>query len=249
MVLEKIIESLLDCRGSNQSILKEINPEYSLEGLMLRLKLQYFCHLMWRADSSEKTLMLGRTEGGSRGQQDNMVEWHHTKPGCDIMGFVRDLESSLPLRRRDSSVVQFPVQSLSHVHNSLRPHGPQHAMLPCPSPTPRACSNPCPLSRWCHPTISSSVIPFSRLQSFPASGSFLKNQFFTSGGQSIGPSASASVPPMNIQDWFPLGLTGLISLSPRDSQQCSPTPQFKSINSLALSLFYGPTLSWLLEKP
>ena len=84
--------------------------------------------------------------------------------------------------------------------------------LPCPSPTPRACSNSCPSSQWCHPTISSSVVPFSHLQSFPASGSFPMSQFFTSGGQRIRASASASVLPMNIQDWFPLGLTGLISL-------------------------------------
>ena len=96
--------------------------------------------------------------------------------------------------------------------NSLWPHGLQHARFPCPSSTPRACSNLCPSSRWCHPTISSFVVPFSCLQSFPASGSFPTTQFFTSGGQSIGVSASASVLPMNIQDWFPLGLTSLISL-------------------------------------
>ena len=99
------------------------------------------------------------------------------------------------------------VQSLAS--DSLRPHGLQHARLPCPSPTPGAYSNSCPLSQWCVPTISSSVISFSScLQSFPASGSFPMNQFFTSGGQSIGTSASASVLPMNILDWFPLGLTG-----------------------------------------
>ena len=99
--------------------------------------------------------------------------------------------------------------------NSLRPHGLQHTRLPCPSPTPRACSNSCPLSWGYHPTSSSSVVPFSsRLPSFPASGSFPVNQLFTPGGQSIGASASvsASVLPMYIQDWFPLGLTGLISL-------------------------------------
>ena len=91
-------------------------------------------------------------------------------------------------------------------------HGLQHTRPPCPSPTPRACPNSCPLSQWCHPTISSSVIPFSScLQSFPASGSFQMSQFFISGGQSIGVSASASVLPVNIQDWFPLGWTGLIS--------------------------------------
>ena len=97
--------------------------------------------------------------------------------------------------------------------NSLRPHGPQHAKTPCLSPTPGAYSNSCPLSQWCHPAISSSVVPFfSCLQSFPASGSFLMSQFFASGGQSIGVSASASVLPVNIQGWFPLGWTGLISL-------------------------------------
>ena len=91
-------------------------------------------------------------------------------------------------------------------------HGLQHARLPCPSPSPGACSNSCPLSQWCHPTISSSVIPFSCLQSLPASGSFHPSQFFPSGGQSIGVSALASVLPVNIQDLFPLGLTCLISL-------------------------------------
>ena len=94
--------------------------------------------------------------------------------------------------------------------DSWRPHGLQHARLPCPSPTPKACSDSCPLSQWCHPTISSSVIPFSsHLQSFPASGSFLRSQLFASDGQSMGVSASASILPMNIQDWFPLEWTGL----------------------------------------
>ena len=97
--------------------------------------------------------------------------------------------------------------------DSLRPHGLQHARFPCPSPNPGACSNSSPLSQWCHPTISSSVIPFSScLQSFPASGSFTVSQFFTSGGQSIGVSSLASVLPVNIQDRSPLGWTGWISL-------------------------------------
>ena len=117
---------------------------------------------------------------------------------------------------------------------SLPPHGLQHIRLPHPSPSPGAWSNSCPLRRWCHPTISPSVIPISScLQSFPASGSFLMNQFFASGGQSIGASASSSVLPMNIQDCFPLGLTGLISLQSKRLKEFSPTPQFKSINSLA----------------
>ena len=95
---------------------------------------------------------------------------------------------------------------------SLRPLGLQHAGLPCPSPTPGVYTNSSPLSRWVHPTISSSAVPLSsHLQSFSASGSFPRSQLFTSGGQNIGVSASASVLPMNIQDWFPLGLTGLIS--------------------------------------
>ena len=103
--------------------------------------------------------------------------------------------------------------SRSIVSDSLGPHELQRVRLPCPSSTPGACSNSCTLSRWCHPTISSSVVPFSYcLQSFPASGSFPMSQFFESGSQSIGASTSASVLLMNIQDWFPLGLMGLISL-------------------------------------
>ena len=105
--------------------------------------------------------------------------------------------------------VQF---SHSVMSDSLKPHGLQHARPPCPSPTPRACSNSCPLSKRCHLTISSFVVPFSScLQSFPASGSFPISQFFASGGQSIGVLASASVLPMNIQDWFSLGLISLQS--------------------------------------
>ena len=107
------------------------------------------------------------------------------------------------------------VSKFSHsvMSNSLRPHGLQHTRPPCPSSTPRACSNLCPLSRWFHPTISSSVIPFSYcLQSFPASGSLKMSQFFASGGQSIGAWASASVLPVNIKGWLPLGWTGWISL-------------------------------------
>ena len=106
--------------------------------------------------------------------------------------------------------VQFGRSVMS---DSLRPRWLQHTRHPCPSPTPRACSNSHPSSWWCHPTISSSVVPFSScLQFFPASGSFPMSQFFASGGQNIGASTSASVLPMNIQDWYSLGLTGLISL-------------------------------------
>ena len=109
-----------------------------------------------------------------------------------------------------SDSVQFSGSVMS---DSLWPHGLQHTRFPRPSPTPGAYSNSCPFSRWCHPTISSSVLPLSScLQSLPASGSFEMSQFFVSGGQSIRVSASASVLPVNIQDWYPLGLTGLISL-------------------------------------
>ena len=112
----------------------------------------------------------------------------------------------------DSPDIYISVQfSRSVVSDSLPPHELQHSRLPCPSPTSKAYSNSCPLSQWCHPTISSFIIPFSScLQSFPASGSFPMNQFLASGGQRI--EASASVLPVNIQDWFPLGWTGLISL-------------------------------------
>ena len=143
-----------------------------------------------------------------------------------------------------------PVQSLSHVQ-LLQPHWLQHARLPCPSQIPGACSNSCPLSQWCHPNISSSVVPFfSCPQSFPASGSFLMSQLFASGGQSIGDSISASVLPTIIQDWSPLGWTGWISLQSKDFQQSSPTPPFKSIDFSMLTFLYGPTLTstWLLEK-
>ena len=133
--------------------------------------------------------------------------------------------------------------SCSVVSDSLQPHGLQHSRHPCPSPSPRVCSNSCPLSQLCHPTISSSVIPFSfRLQSFPATGSFPMSRFFASGGQSIGASASASVLPMNIQDWFPLGGLVRSPCCPRDSQESSPTPQVKRTNSLMLSFLYGPFL-------
>ena len=121
----------------------------------------------------------------------------------------------LPEYSKNAQLIKQASVQFSHsvVSDSLRLHEPQHARPPCPSPTPGVNPNPCPLSRWCHPTISSSVVPFcSYPQSFPTSGSFQMSQLFASGGQSIGVSASASVLPMNSQDWFPLGLTGWISL-------------------------------------
>ena len=126
--------------------------------------------------------------------------------------------------------------------DSLRPHGLQHARTPCPSPTPRVYSNSCPLSRWCHPTVSSSVIPFSsRLQSFPASGSFPMSQFFISGSQSVEVSASASILAMTILDWFPLGLTHLITLQTKGlSRVFSNTTVQK--HQFFDSFLYTPTL-------
>ena len=137
--------------------------------------------------------------------------------------------------------------------NSLQPHGLQHTRLPCPSSSPKAFSNSCSLSQWCHPTISSSVIPFSSCpQSFPASGSFQMSQFFASGGQSIGVSALASVLPMNIQDWFPLGWTGWISLQSKGlsrvfSNTTVQNHQFFNAQPSLLSTSHFYT--WLLEKP
>ena len=123
--------------------------------------------------------------------------------------------------------------------DSLWPHGLQHARLPCPSPTPGVYSNSCPLSRWCHPTISSSVVPFfSCRQSFPASGSFQMSQFFKSGGQSIGVSASASILPMNIKDWFPLGLIGWISLQSKGLIRVFSNTTFKKASVLWCSAFF-----------
>ena len=142
-----------------------------------------------------------------------------------------------------SSVHVVSVSSV--VSDSLRPHESQHARPPCPSPTPsRVYPNPCPLSRWCHPTISSSVILFSSCpQSFSATESFHMSQVFASGGQSIRVSDSTSVLPMNTQDWSPLEWTGWISFQSKDSQESSPTPQFKSISSLVLGFLYSPTLT------
>ena len=209
----------------------------------------------WRADSLEKTLMLGKIEGrrrrddrGRDGWMASPIQWTWVwansrtgKPGIlQFMGSQRVghnwatkqqqlflqkelcspwkfnfhvtpfLYTSKRVRWYLFSSVQF---SHSVMSNSLQPHGLQHTRPPCPSPTPGVYQKSCPLSRWCHPTISSSVIPFSSWpQSFPASGSFQMSHLFTSGGQSIGVSASASVLPMNTQDWSPLGWTGWISL-------------------------------------
>ena len=152
-------------------------------------------------------------EGGRKGRKEGSLGGSFLD--CHAIKESASRTSPSP-QAKVSQSVQFsrpvsPVQLLS-LSDSLQPHGLQHARPPCQSPIPGVYSISCPLSQWCHPTISSSVIPFSsRLQSLPASGSFQMSQFFTSGSQSIGVSASASVLPMNIQDWFPLGWTGWIS--------------------------------------
>ena len=157
-----------------------------------------------------------------------------------------------PLMSSHSSISnQFSWIQFSHsvMSDSLQPHGRQHPRLPCPSPTPGACSNSCPSSQWYHPTNSSSVGPFSsHLQSVPVSGPFPMSQFFPSGGQSIVVSASASVLPMNMQDWFPLGLTGSISLQ-RDSQESNTTIQKHPFFGTQPYLWSNSHISmWLLEK-
>ena len=151
-------------------------------------------------------------------------------------------------------IQQFLVQfSRLVVSDSSRPHRLQHARFPCPSPTPRVYSSSGPLSQGCHPAISSSVVPFSSsLQSFPASGSLPKSQFFASIGWSIGVSASASILPMNIQDWFPLGWTGWITLQSKGLSRVfsNDTVQKHRFLGAQLSLWSNSYVyAWLLEKP
>ena len=281
-------------RRSNQSILKEISPGCSLKGMMLKLKLQYFGHLMRRVHSLEKSLMLGGTEGRrKRGWQrmrwldgitdsmdvsvselqelvTNTEAWHAAIHGVakgrirvsdwTELNWTENKVSLLPLFRHLFLMEwwdRMPFSSVQFRHSvmsdSLLPHGLQHTRPPCPSPTPRVYSNSCPLSQWCHPTISSSVDPFSsHPQSFPASGSFQMSQLFTSGGQSTGVSASTSVLPMNIQDWFILGWTGWISLNSKGLSRVfsNTSVQRHQFFSAQFSLESNCHIhTWLLEKP
>ena len=138
------------------------------------------------------------------------------------------------------------------VSDSLRPHELQHARPPCPSPTPGVHPNPCPFCWWCHPTISFSVVPFSSCpQSFPASGSFQMSQLSTSGSQSIGVSASTSVPPMNTQDWSPLGWTGWISLQSKGLSRVFSNTTVQKHQFFSAQLFLQSNShihTWLMEK-
>ena len=174
-------------------------------------------------------------------------------PGIELMSSVSpELQTdSLLLSHQRSPIISVKF-SCSVMSNSLRPHGLQHASPPCPSPTPRVHPDPCPLSQWCHPTISSSIVPFSSCpQSLPASGSFQMSQLFASGGQSIGISASASVLPMNTQDWSPLGWTSWISLQSKGLSRVfsNATVQKHQFFSAQLSLLSNSHIhTWVLEK-
>ena len=144
------------------------------------------------------------------------------------------------------STSQYSSVKFSHsvMSNSFWFHGLQHARHPCPSPTPGVYSNSCPLSWWCHPTMSSSVVSLSScLQSFPASGPFPMSQFIASGSQCTGVAASTSILPINIQDWFPLGWTGWISLKSKGLSRVLSKSQFNTINDSVLSFLYSPTLT------
>ena len=171
---------------------------------------------------------------------------------CSTLVTPSTIAHQAPLSMEFSRQEYWSGFSSSVMSNSLWPHGLEHARLPCPSPTPGAYSKSCPSSWWCHPTISPSVIPFSCPQSFPASESFPMSQVFTSGGQSIGVSASTSVLPKNTQDWSPLGWTGWISLQSKGlSRVLSNTIVEKhQVFSAQLSLQSNSYIhTWLLEKP
>ena len=161
-----------------------------------------------------------------------------------------DKNGWLPMAKKEEGIIRWSTECFSSVQfsrsvvsDSLRPHESQHARPPCPSPTPGVHSDSHPLSQWCHPAISSSVISFSSChQSLPASESFPMSQLFAWGGQSSGVSALASFLPKKSPDLLQNGLVGS-PCSRRDSQESSPTPQFKSINSSALSILHSPTLT------
>ena len=167
------------------------------------------------------------------------IEWLIPWPVEPNLASAQGAERQIKSKTKDTISL---VQLLSHVQLIVTP---RTAACQASMSITNSLSflNSFPLSQWCHPAISSSGIPFTCLQSFLASGSFPVSLFFASGSQSIGASASASVLPMNIKDWFPLGLMGLISCNPRNSLESYPPPQFKRINSSVLSPLYGPTFT------
>ena len=168
--------------------------------------------------------------------------WYLSKSNKSISGFLSSMpEITSKAWRWNRLIFMHHFSSVTQSCSTLCDPMNQHVRPPCPSPTSGVHTNSCPSSQWYHPAISSSVIPFSSC--LPALGSFPMSQLFTCGGQSIGVSASASVLPKNTQDWSPLRWTVGSPWSSRDSQESSPTPQFKSINSSVLSLFHSPTLT------
>ena len=233
---EKTLEIAWTARRWNQSILKAINAEYSLKGLLLKLMLHYNDNLCKQLTHWEKRWYCER-QGKKRRW------WQRTR-------WLDSITDSMNMDLNKVSSVQF---SSPVVSDCLQHHESQHVRPPYPSLTPGIHSNSFPLSQWCHPTISSSVIPFfSCPQSLPASGSFPMSQLFAGGGQSVGVSVSASVLPMNTQDWSHLGWTGWISL------QSKGLSRVLSNITVQKHQFFGAQLSsqsnfrihtWPLEKP
>ena len=209
----------------------------------------YAEYIMWNA-------RLHETQAGIKIARRNINNLRYADNTILMAESEEDLKNLLKVKKeseREQIHVLVSQFSCSVMSNSLRPHESQHIRLPCLSPTSRVYSNPCPSSRWCHPAISSSVVPFSSCpQSVPASGSFPMSQHFTWGGQSTVVSASASVLPMNTQDWSPLGWTGWISLQSKGlSRVFSNTivQKHQIFGAQLSSQFNSYIHTWPLEKP